>query len=80
MMLDLPGHDGVGYGFALEEANQFAELTDADPLDARRLLVDLRRSFFFDGSNDHLDAAPLRAFEHEERESPVTGYQSILHI
>src|SRR5689334_8957839 len=79
MMLHLPGHDGVGHGFIFEEANQFAKLADADPFDARRLLVDFRRSLFFDGSNDHLDAATPRAFEHEKRKPPIASYQSILH-
>ena len=78
-MLYLAGHNRALDTFALEEANQLAELANADPDNAIRDPLDFRIGLLANCGYGKRDAGSPRSLEHEKRKAAITGNETVLH-
>src|SRR5438876_3620483 len=73
VVLHLSSHDRLGHALPVHQVNGFAQLTEAYPMQSFRSFLKLRRRLLFERDNRHVDSLAARAFEHQEREPPVSG-------
>src|SRR5262249_29106306 len=77
LALHLPRHYGVTDTFPFEGIDQLRELAQRHPMHRRCApLLNFRKSFFFDGRDNYIEALRARSVEHEEWELAVSGNQA----
>ena len=76
VVLHLPGHDGAGDAFLMQQFERARQLAQADPVQSRRDFLELRRSLFANRDHGHVDALAARRFQHQKWKLSVAGDQS----
>ena len=77
LVLDLAGHDGLGYAFAPEGLDQPREFAQRHPVHGDgAALLDLGKGLFLDGRDYDVLAARAGGVEHQEGKLAIAGDQS----
>jgi hypothetical protein len=67
---------GLCDAFLVHQFDGLAQLAETHPVQSRGLIFQVPGSFFFQRDHRHFDSLAARAFQHEKRESPVSGDKS----